>query len=91
VVFEYDESKSTSNQTKHGIGFELATGLWNDPGRVEFIARFVDETRLGLVGRHDDKLWTAIFTQREDRIRIISVRRARPNEEALYHHDRTGI
>ncbi len=85
VEFEYDPAKSKTNAKKHGIDFEQATLLWNDEKRVEFVARFADEPRLGLVGEHADKLWTAIFTTREDRVRIISVRRARKNEEAIYH------
>jgi len=90
VEFEYDPSKSKTNAGKHGINFEQATLLWNDANRVEFVARFADEPRLGLVGQYAEKLWTAIFTAREDRIRIISVRRARKNEEAIYH-DSEGV
>ncbi len=90
VEFEYDPDKSRINDSKHGIDFEQATLLWNDAKRVEFVARFADEPRLGLVGEYAEKLWTAIFTTREDRIRIISVRRARKNEEAIYH-DSEGV
>ena len=85
MEFEYDPAKSKTNAKKHGIDFEQATLLWNDEKRVEFVARFADEPRLGLVGEYADKLWTAIFTTREDRVRIISVRRARKNEEAIYN------
>jgi uncharacterized DUF497 family protein len=56
----------------------------------EFVARFADEPRLGLVGEYEEKLWTAIFTVRAERVRIISVRRARKNEEATYH-DSEGV
>jgi uncharacterized DUF497 family protein len=85
VEFEYDPDKSKTNVRKHGIDFEQARLLWSDAKRVEFVARFADETRLGLVGEYEEKLWTAIFTTREERVRIISVRRARKNEEAIYH------
>ncbi len=88
--FEYDHSKNDANYEKHGINFEDAQLLWNDPKRIEFIARFSDELRLGLVAEHGDKLWTAIFTYRDSQIRIISVRRARDNEKALYY-DSTGV
>ena len=89
-MFEYDPSKSEANRSKHGIDFEQSKALWLDSDRMEFVACFRDETRLGLVARLDTKLWTAIFTKREDRIRIISVRRARTNEEKLYN-DSSGI
>ena len=90
MEFEYDQAKNHANYEKHGIDFEQAKALWNDPKRVEFVARFSDEARLGLVALVGMKLWTAIFTKREDRTRIISVRRARQNEEATYN-DSTGI
>ena len=37
-----------------------------------------------MIGRIDERLWTAAITFRDDAIRIISIRRARDNEEALY-------
>lgn len=51
MEFEYDKAKSDSNQAKHGIDFEEAKALWIDPKRVEFVARFSDEPRSGLVKR----------------------------------------
>ena len=88
MEFEYDQTKS--NYAKHGLDFEGAKALWSDPKRVEFVARFSDEPRLGLVAQFEGKVWTAIFTTREERTRLISVRRAKENEEALYNYS-TGI
>ena len=48
MEFEYDPDKSKANAKKHGIDFEQATRLWNYEKRVEFVARFADEPRLGL-------------------------------------------
>jgi hypothetical protein len=48
--FEYDQNKSEHNHAKLGLDFEQAQVLWNDPKRVEFVARFSDEPRLDLVG-----------------------------------------
>ena len=79
MEFEYDPVKSEANKQKHGIDFERAKELWRDANRVEFVARFSDESRLGLIAGLDDKLWTSIYTLRGDRARIISVRRAREN------------
>ena len=89
-MFEYDPAKSNANARKHGIDFDQARLLWGDARRVEFVARFSDEPRLGLVAELDGKLWTAIFTTRQERVRIISVRRARKNEEAIYD-DSQGV
>lgn len=83
--FEYDPAKSQANKAKHGIDFEEAKALWIDPQRVEFVARFQDEERVGIVAEYDGKLWTAISTQRAEKTRIISVRRARDYEKELYN------
>ena len=90
MEFEYNPVKSEANKEKHGLDFERAKELWHDANRAEFVARFSDEQRHGLIAELDDKLWTAIYTVRGDRARIISVRRARENEEAIYN-DSTRI
>ena len=82
--FEYDEQKSRSNLDKHGIDFEAAQALWNDPDLLEVQARSEDEERYLLIGRIGNQHWSAIATYRDDRIRLISVRRARNTEVALY-------
>ena len=86
MEFEHDTDKSGANRAKHGIDFSQAKSLWLDPNRVEFVARFSDEDRFGLIGSSGGKLWTAIFTIREGKIRIISVRRTRENETETYHN-----
>jgi uncharacterized protein len=88
VVFEYDPDKSLKNQEKHGIDFEVAQVLWRDVKRVVFDTPFEDEPRSGIIAAHDEKLWCAIYTLREEKIRIISVRRARDYEEELYFQSR---
>lgn len=60
-----------------GIDFDEAKQLWNDSKRVTFVARVKDEERLGIIGSYQKKVWCGIFTMREDRVRIISIRRAK--------------
>ena len=84
LSFEFDSDKSTSNLVKHGIDFDEAKALWNDPDLIEIPARTDDEPRYLLVGRMQGKHWAAIITYRSDRIRLISVRRARNEEIVLY-------
>jgi uncharacterized DUF497 family protein len=84
VEFEFDPRKSDANQTKHGIDFIQAQGLWRDPMRVEVPARTVDEPRWLVVGLINGRHWSAVVTYREQRIRIISVRRSRDEEVAIY-------
>jgi uncharacterized DUF497 family protein len=87
MVFEYDPHKSAENKRKHGIDFEDAQRLWADPGVVEIPARTSDEPRWLLIGKIDGKHWSAIITRRSEYIRLISVRRSRDEEAALYESE----
>ena len=84
MEFEFDPNKSKKNKEKHGIDFIEAQQLWEDPYRIEIPAKYLDEPRYLLIGKIDDKHWAAIFTYRKNKIRIISVRRARKNEKEIY-------
>jgi uncharacterized protein len=84
VDFEFDPKKSDSNLRKHGIDFVQAQALWNDPHMIEIPARTSDEPRFLVVGKVHNKHWSAIVTYRGETVRIISVRRSRPEEMAVY-------
>ena len=84
MEFEYDSRKSESNKKKHGMDFVEAQALWNDPDRIEIPARTVDEPRYVLIGKIGDDHWSAIFTYRDGKTRIISVRRSRREEVEIY-------
>jgi len=84
MEFEFDPKKSASNRHKHGIDFVQAQALWADPDFVEIPARTTDEPRLLVIGRIEGKHWSAVITSRNGRARIISVRRARPEEIEIY-------
>jgi uncharacterized protein len=84
VEFEFDPHKSVTNQEKHDIDFTEAQRLWQDGMRVEVPARTVDEPRWLVIGRIDGKHWSAVVTYREQRTRIISVRRSRDEEVSIY-------
>jgi uncharacterized DUF497 family protein len=84
ISFEFDAAKSESNRTKHGIDFEEAQSLWNDPMLLEIPAKTDDEPRLLVIGLIDGKHWSAVITYRGANIRLISVRRARTEEVVLY-------
>ncbi|MEA5597761.1 BrnT family toxin [Rivularia sp. UHCC 0363] len=83
MEFEFDEQKSASNKVKHGIDF-MEAQLWLDAERVEIAARTVQEPRLLVIGQINQKYWAAVITYREERVRIISIRRARDEERKLY-------
>lgn len=79
---EFDPAKSASNLEKHGI--TALQALWDDPMRVEIPARTADEPRWLVIGQIAGKHWSAVVTYREHRVRIISARRSRKEETALY-------
>jgi len=84
MEFEFDPDKSAANEDKHGIDFGQAEGLWDDPLRIEVPARTVDEPRWLVIGQIGGRHWSAVITYRDERIRIISVRRSRDEEVAIY-------
>jgi uncharacterized DUF497 family protein len=84
MAFEFDPQKSKGNLAKHGIDFLDAQRLWDDPMLLEIPARTEDEPRSIVIGLIDTKHWSAVVTFRGEDVRIISVRRSRPEEVALY-------
>jgi uncharacterized DUF497 family protein len=86
--FTYDRSKSLSNRLKHGIDFIGAQALWLDARRLEIPLDFPDGPRRLIVGMIEDKHYSAVVTYRGDATRIISVRRSRKKEVALYESNR---
>ena len=84
MEFEFDPAKSMSNLVKHGISFNDAKQMWKDP-RVQIIkARQVAEPRWIAIACIESKHWSAVFTYRGERIRLISARRSKTKEIALY-------
>lgn len=83
-MFEYDPIKSQINAEKHGIDFKEAQKLWDDIELVFLPSKNTDEPRYLSIGLIESRYWTAITTEREGKIRIISVRRSRKKEIELY-------
>jgi uncharacterized protein len=83
-IFEFDEIKSLTNKEKHGIDFGEAQALWEDENRIVIPSRNLDEPRFLIIGKIEEKYWSAIYTMRQEKIRIISVRRSRNEEIEIY-------
>jgi len=84
MEFEFDPRKSRSNKKKHRIDFDKAQALWDDLDLIVIPARTSEESRYLVVGRIGETHWSGVITYREDRIRIISVRRSRDEEIEIY-------
>ena len=89
MKFEWDTREEIANRRKHGINFETAKALWFDENRIEIIAPHPVEERRILIAHLHGKLWTAVYTIRDQSsIRLISVRRSREKEVTLYEKER---
>jgi uncharacterized protein len=82
----FDEEKSERTKKDRGIDFLEAREIWDDPLCVDGAPGNVisGENRWLIVGKAKGKLWTACYTIRSSKIRIISVRPARQEEREIY-------
>ena len=84
--FEWDDAKAEANRRKHKISFRAASRVFDDP--LVLIVRDGSEDygegRFLATGRVDDLLIAVAYTERGDRIRIISARKANANERRAY-------
>ncbi|MBI4357615.1 MAG: BrnT family toxin [Gammaproteobacteria bacterium] len=87
MEFEFDPNKSQTNQQKHGIDFVEAQILWDDSNYLEIPASEINEPRYLIIGKIKNSIWAAVVTYRGDKVRIISVRRARKEEVTLYESE----
>ena len=94
IFFEWDESKARINERKHGVRFEDAVLVFDDPFALFVQDRIEDgETRWQAIGRSSG--WTVVLVahtvREEDRdeiIRIISARKATRKEHTRYEQSR---
>jgi len=63
LSFEFDQAKSQSNLSKHGISYVDTQRLWNDPWLLEIPARTEGEPRYLVIGRINGEHWSAVITE----------------------------
>ena len=83
---DFDPEKSKANSEKHGIDFESAQEIWLDSDVLEIPTKSTEEPRYLVIGQIESKHWSAVVTYRDEKIRIISVRRSREKEVILYEN-----
>lgn len=83
-MYLWDATKSQANQAKHGISFEEARDSIFEGTNIlaPEIAYFKGEPRHAVIGKHRGKYYVGIFCVTPQGLRIISVRRARHEEES---------
>jgi uncharacterized DUF497 family protein len=93
--FEWDEVKSEINKAKHGLDFEEILPVFEDPYMIEFYddAHSTDiEDRIIGIGMLQGVLVLIVcYTQRSDRTRIFSARKALHREEDRYYEQLKDI
>jgi len=90
--FEWDAAKAESNFEKHGVSFEAACCVFNDVfafERCDFDSE-AGETKYVITGMVNDVILTVVYTERGERARIISARRATKHEQTEYDRSQTA-
>ncbi|MHB8482946.1 MAG: BrnT family toxin [Nitrospiria bacterium] len=83
----FDKNKSEWTKENRGADFTEARKIWNDPDSISVPAKVIGgEARFLQIGTLKKKVWTVCYTLRNGQIRIISVRRARDEEEKFYRN-----
>jgi uncharacterized protein len=87
LKFAWHEAKAEANFSAHGVSFNLAKTVFNDPFAIERLDDREDygEDRFVMIGMAEGNVLLYVaYTEREERIRIISARRATHNEQEDY-------
>ncbi len=87
MLFEWDDEKDLANQKKHGVSFDEAQTVFEDPFVMTMLdpQHSQDEYRFVDLGySHKRRLLIVIYTERDEHIRIINSRKAARNERKQY-------
>ncbi|MCM1184024.1 MAG: BrnT family toxin [Roseburia sp.] len=86
MEFEWDEQKEELNIKRHHISFNIAKKVFNDENRIEIydMQHSIEEDRYNTIGMVEDVLFV-VYTERTDKIRLISARLATEKERSLYY------
>jgi uncharacterized DUF497 family protein len=84
--FEWDKTKAEENYAKHGVSFEMAKRVFQDPFAAEFLDDREDygEERFVILGMVEGQVLYVAYTERNEVFRIISARRATQHEQEIY-------
>lgn len=86
MEFEWHDHKNVINLEKHGIDFESAAAVFLDECRIEFIDNRNDynEIRYITIGNIENRIFTVVYTIRNNTYRLISARKANRHEKKTY-------
>lgn len=85
MIYEWDDNKNKRNVRERGIDFASVENFeWPNALILEDTRHDYGEQRFQAVGMINRKLHVMVYTERQQRTRIISLRRANAREEAIY-------
>jgi uncharacterized DUF497 family protein len=87
--FEWDAAKAAANFAAHGVSFEAAKPVFDDPFAIERldVRRNYGEERFNIIGMVEGRVLFVAYTMRGDKVRIISARGAEPYERRQCHEE----
>ncbi|MDX8525075.1 BrnT family toxin [Mesorhizobium sp. MSK_1335] len=90
LEFEWDDEKAAGNVAKHGVAFSDARRLFDDIHALHYVDRSMvyEEERFVGIGIVNGVVLTVVYTERGDRIRLISARKATRHEQKAYDEAR---
>jgi uncharacterized protein len=88
-TFEWDDAKAAENRRRHGVSFPQGASALRDPFAVEWLdgRQEYGEERINLLGMCDGVILHVTYTERGERTRIISARRATKYEQDHYYRE----
>lgn len=89
MQFEWDSKKAKLNSVEHGVSFEEAKTVWNDFFNIDLFddEHSEGERRFLMVGESaQNRLLIVSYTERENKVRIISARELTAKEKRDYEH-----
>ena len=88
-LFEWDEDKAAANWRRHGVAFHQVLKIFRDAFAIERVDAREDygEERINRIGMCDDLILHVTYTERGERIRLISARRAERHEQDDYYRE----
>ena len=88
MTFEWDEAKRRANVQKHGLDFARVADVFSGlTATMEDVRHSYGEQCFVTLGLLSGRVVVVVHTERADRIRVISVRKATKNEQQLYYSE----
>lgn len=85
--FEWDAAKAAANLTKHGVAFDEAATVFDDPHAID-APDLEDADRFVIIGQSSrSRVLFVVHCERGDRVRIMSARVASRAQRELYEED----